>query len=213
VSDYAELEPAVQPAWMSGRWGSAFFRAVGLFKDGCAHAAKLAVKARLPTLAPDDALGHLLDTFALEPLVESVDATRRRLLAAWDLWTLAGTEDGVRLVLRAAGYPNAILQTRIAGRPWWYYRLVLRPPFPFASATVPYARWGRGWRWGDSTRFWSVVPHVERARLTALLRKWAPAHAFCFEIVFVLEEGRLWGDGWRWGDGTRWGGATVRWRF
>jgi hypothetical protein len=213
--EYAQYEVETSPAWLRGPWGERWNEVSGLIKDAWRDAARQAVKARFVAFAPRDALAQLLRDFALDDPYEEPEATTRsRLARAWETWQRAGTRRGLVAALEAAGYANVAIKEWFewnhTGR-WWDFWVVLRPPFAWDNAAVRAAKWGRRWRWGDATRLASGFPKGEAARVTAIVRKWKPAHAHCVNVI-VLLSGRLWGDGMRWGDGFRYGGTVALWR-
>lgn len=108
--------------------------ALGLVKDGFAEAARQAVKVRLVGLAPSDALEPLLRDRNLDvPAVSSDSILRTRIRRAWATWSIAGTKESILTSLADAGYPNASVRegTEWSLPHWWWFYMVLRPPYPW----------------------------------------------------------------------------------
>lgn len=105
------------PPWLLGKWGSRWVYMIGLVNDAIMEATVQAVKARFPTVAPDDALPYLAEDRMLEPGLGEDSATlRKRILGVWDAWQWAGTEKGLLDQLKA-WLPSADWRV-IANREW-----------------------------------------------------------------------------------------------
>lgn len=207
--DYKEFEVETAPSWMSRLMGKAWTFVPALFRDAWVDAARMAVKARFPPIAPLDALPLLLRDFALDPPHgETPATTRARLARAWETWQKAGTAAGIVAALNAAGYPNVTIGER--SDRWWEFVVILRAPFPFDPALTGYAKWDSGWTYDLSGYRWAgVAPPGERERVLAIINKWKPTHAR-LAYVLVEVEGPYWGE-FKWGDGTKWGGVSEYW--
>lgn len=98
--DYVERLPT--PPWLLGKWGRRWLYMTGLVFDALVEATRQAVKARFPTVAPDDAIPLIGKDRVLEPgLGEDLDTLRARIIGAWEAWSWAGTEKGLIDQLKA----------------------------------------------------------------------------------------------------------------
>lgn len=103
---FAEYESAqLAPGWLRDPWGTALLKARGAQKDWLADTLKQGVKARMPGLAPLDALPLIGRERGIpRGRTETVDSYRARLRAAWESWRWAGTPYGILTAFYWAGY-------------------------------------------------------------------------------------------------------------
>lgn len=198
----------ITPRWLSGvPLGRAWLLGNAVMKDAALAAAKLAVKARFPSLAPDDALPYL----AAERRIErghqyTIAQFREQIVNAWDAWSLAGTKDGLVAALRTAGFRNFMIvqnyETPMDGNPdhWWKFWIVVWPPFPWPFN--PTLTWDPGLPW-DPGLTWPGVPQEWVERVKQVVRLWKPAHAICANLV-VHSSGLTWDPGMTWDPGIVW---------
>lgn len=182
--DYVERLPT--PPWLLGKWGRRWLYMTGLVFDALVEATRQAVKARFPTVAPDDAIPLIGKDRVLEPgLGESLDTYRARIIGAWEAWSWAGTEKGLIDQLKA-WLPSADWAL-VANREW-----SVPPAGRPASADWdpghgkpgdPDYRPSRGYAAIDGDAWWS--------------RMWV-----------LLQGDHPW-KVWHYGDGTRFGDALT----
>lgn len=93
------------PGWFTNGSGEAWLEEHGQIADDTTDRLKAAVKARMPTEAPVDALGHIGAERMIDRGAFEDDATfAERLRQAWEAWPFAGTARGILSQLWAAGY-------------------------------------------------------------------------------------------------------------
>jgi hypothetical protein len=215
------------PGWLQDPAGLAFLGALGARKDALVALAKEAVKARLPTFAPDDALAEIGRDRDIERGPGEPDASyRARLRIAHDTWRWAGTAYGILLELYNAGYTpisgRVVIQTQ-KGK-----QHELRADFdPTVHGPDGVVTTDLGTvHLGGSPELWSqfavlfvnpiparwtpTVPadggeEVERIR--RIIRSRKPAHARCVRLT--VSPGTTWGLNMTWGSFT-WGGGGAQ---
>lgn len=107
---YADFQVKSAPAWLQRSYGSALLSSLGSVKDTFVDELRQAVKAKMPTLAPVDALPHIANERGLpQGAGESNSAWAVRLEAAWAAWSFAGSGYSILTALTIAGYPNAVI--------------------------------------------------------------------------------------------------------
>jgi hypothetical protein len=181
--DYAK---AHAPPWLLGEWGEKFLTVLGESRDAKTSLAREACKARMSELAPADALVRIgADRVVLQAPGETDAAFRARLLTAFDIWHAAGTEQGIKDLLGAAGCVTVVLteDQDVAGAlgHWARFLIDVFPPHPYTApiewAAAGPTTWGEesGVRWGfgDSTA-------VDYTRVVT--RRWKPAHTRCLGV-------------------------------
>jgi len=187
---YRDYQQELVPGWLQGAVGGNWEFTFGLVKDALVEAARQATKARFVTEAPADALGLLRGDRNLDAHPGESDLRlRARIEHAWITWEAAGTGAAILQALRDVGYGGAELRegTQWNLPHWWWFYVVLKAPFPWAS--------------GSPT-------DADRETLCALINKWKPAHAYHVQSI-VLESGLLWGDRPIWGKCPPWGGTKA----
>lgn len=98
------------PTFLTGPAAQAFEGALGDVKDFLAAKAKMAVQARMPLVAPSDALARLaIERGLLRGATETDAQLAARCQGAWQTWPFAGTAYGLLLALSQTGYQNAVL--------------------------------------------------------------------------------------------------------
>jgi hypothetical protein len=209
LTNYRDSQVASLPPWLQADRAQSFVYVLALLKDAMVEGAKRALQQRFPTTCRNDALGFVGATFDLDRsfLIDD-NHYRELLLAAWDIWALAGTEASVLSALVPLGISNAeILENgdwNVNDRPdmWWRMWVIVREPYLMAEGVnlAPPEDTSAG------VEQWRGLVHA--------VKKWKPAHEYAFVIVVL--EGELWGDPadpWHWGDGTVFGGADIRTEF
>lgn len=108
---YQAYQPSLGPTWLKGTYGALWLRAFGQVKDGLVDRLKAGIKARMPLLAPHDALEALGVERGIDRATgESDTSYAARVQQAWDAWEFAGTAKGILVALAALGYTAAIGQ-------------------------------------------------------------------------------------------------------
>jgi hypothetical protein len=218
MGSYATYQPKLLPTFLGGEWGERWASASGLMKDVWGEAAAQAVLCRFIQTAPEDALSLIGDERGLPRNPgESTAAFRTRLLAAWSMWTMAGTKAGIVSALNYLGFLNVSIYENAdwtiapgpgysLGDEWWRFWVVIRQPHGFGPPA---------WRIGDGSlvgapglRVGFMYAPVTHPTIRPTIERWKPAHAMLMQIVVVLS-GKLIGDGWTIGDGTVVGGESV----
>jgi len=135
------------PAELNGPQGQAWATGMGTVQDAQMDLLRVAAKARLPFLCPDDALDAvgawmLLPRFPGEPNGTAptqpglADGTgyRGRLCVAWTTWKIAGTKQAIISSLNAWGLPDVTIYNDYETAPtppppWpgsWYTRFAVK---------------------------------------------------------------------------------------
>lgn len=111
------LDSIPLPGWLRRHWGARFAYIPAILADAVLEAVRQGVRARFPSVAPEDALIYLAEDRLLEPgLEEDPETLRRRILDVWKAWEWGGTERGLLSQLRA-WLPSANWRV-IANREW-----------------------------------------------------------------------------------------------
>lgn len=179
------VSEALAPGFFRRKWGKRYMRTLGFMFDVVSDSAKYAVKARFPTMAPDDALGYIGDGRNIDKYRAESDASYRdAVVDARAHWEAAGTRSGPLGYSGTVGLTNEIkrlspMYTNVFIAPW--YQLVGTPSIGGAShaaiaalpQTAPYADWWSSFyviispnpftkrHWGDAGLKWGqVVPSV-----------------------------------------------------
>lgn len=206
VATYVTWLTSLLPGPLAGPWGRRWAGVVGAVGgDELLADAKVAVKARLPSEAPEDAL-PLLGADRVMPRLpgETVAAWRARIADAWETWRWAGTRHGLEVVIGQLGFTSYRLKTAADFAPglppghrgdlwarWWLFIYV----HPWTRTTWGSGTWGSG-TWGSSASAADV------ARVTGALRQ--VTNARDRGTVRLYFGGTALGG---WGLGT-WGGGT-----
>jgi hypothetical protein len=111
ASSYKDFLEAIAPSWLLNPRGRRWVRALGDGPDSQLTRVKEAVLARMPLLAPEDALAALGNERVI-PRGGSETAANyaARIAAAWDTWPWAGTPYGMLRAFWAGGYTNVKLE-------------------------------------------------------------------------------------------------------
>ena len=189
--DYAK---ALTPAFLSGRFGQAWYQAHGQIVELSAVHVRDAIKARFPATAETDAKDAIGEDRILPRAPAETDAAFQTVLeGAHDLWARAGTHQGIVNALNRRAFPNAVVREAFewtdagtTGTLWNRY-WVLIPNTD--HAWVSDGTWGSGGTWQDQTEnTWdSSATYREIELLRLRLRDWEPAYAHCQEIIVALE--------------------------
>jgi hypothetical protein len=191
------------PGWLRDPTGSAFLGAFGAVKDSLVTRAKDAVKARFPSMCPEDALALIAAERGIDRgPTESLASFRERVQAAWDVWRWAGTAYGLLLAFYWQGYRPASGRVVIQTETERQYEL--RPDFDpkvhtpenalVISSIGPVSLGGAPELWSDVAVLFvapllpswlptppaDASPEVEGIRST--IRRWKPAHARCVAL-------------------------------
>lgn len=189
----------LSPSWLLNPYTKAFVQAMGAIKDYFLTRTRSGVYARMPTYAPDDALGELGDERSIGSYPgEDPDVYRERLRKAVPTWKNAGLPYGMLLALKDGGIPNAaIVQSRervflldansnlqvmvtptyipaTRARDFWSaFMVVIYAPLPLGWPPIP----------ADGSN--------EANRITSIIYKWKPAHA-TLDAIVVMPIPELW---------------------
>lgn len=98
------------PTFLTGPNAQAFEGALGDVKDFLSSKAKMAVQARMPLVAPSDALARIAIERGLQRGATETDAQLAvRCQGAWQTWPFAGTAFGLLQAFYQTGYQNVVL--------------------------------------------------------------------------------------------------------
>lgn len=205
-----DLQSGLTPTWLRRYYGRQFMRTLGLLKDDTANRARRAVLARMPKLAPADALASIASERGLVRAPGETQANfAQRLANAWDRWTWSGTAHGLLLALKDSGYPATLVATpkrterldanenavisyttwTTGDARWSGFEIVYAHPWPF---TAPEA--------GNPASAPAVV-------VKTIIAAWKAAHSTLVRVS--IYQGESWGDPpGTWGDAGTWGGTT-----
>jgi hypothetical protein len=225
---YRTFLPDGAPTWLQDDNGGAWLQAFGLALDEQIDFIKQAIQARMPLIAPVDALGSIGAERQIDrAFFGDTDAEyRQRLFDAWETWTLAGTALGL---LRALDDVNYVFTAE--------QRNFLEFALDGSRNLVRVDR-GNLWDFGRPAGFWSIFAIIMEAGdipahwtniqdpptdvsaptkaevnfLRKIVRRWKPAKATLDRII-VITSGELWGfpSGGLWGDPGAWGATGVAW--
>lgn len=110
ASTYQVFQPASQAPFEQRSYGAAWGGAFGTVKDQLMAAMKLGVMARMPNLAPLDALGEIgTERGIFQGEIETTAHYIPRVINAWGAWTIGGTYWGLLAQLYGSGYTSAYI--------------------------------------------------------------------------------------------------------
>jgi hypothetical protein len=199
MSDYQDYQVETSSLWLRGQHGTDWEYAFGLVKQGFLQAAKNAIKARFPELAPGDALDPIGETLQIERAFARDDNEYiAMLMRAWASWGEAGTRPGMMDVLTHAG---RLLDVDVKeawdwndGNPSWFFTVTCAAPTPWNTDPLADGQWQDPGTWNDGGVWAGGIPVVDRARLKALITKRKPTHSVCAAVIVVLRPGDLFYD-------------------
>lgn len=204
------------PYWL-GDWGRRWSRVIGRVADATALGVKLAVVARFPRYAPDDALEDAGADRATPAVPgESSIAHRRRVAEAWEIKPWLGTATGIVLALGAYGFDDETTYALDQSTPfiwdgsdWWSrFWIIAAGDLPFTDDGV----WGGPGAYGDGGT-WGTNATVEQIHgIRVLVQQSKAHHGYPVQLMLVFS-GEVWGMVGTWGtDDGVWGNAdVVRW--
>ncbi len=203
--NFEEYAFAILPGWLRGKWAERWIKSFGGYLHALQESAKLAVKARFPTYAPDDALPFIAkERGGLAKLpAESLGAWRTRLLRAWDRWGRAGTIVGLEAELQeyldatyGAGYSPTIYtndyvvdnfgggMSSAADPDQWYSRFwVAFDPAPWIPLVMPFILGG--------ATLGSSLGANELNLIKRIILQFKGAHSLPAEIFIVFSGGAI----------------------
>ena len=196
---YYKYQPELLPPWMQDETGIPLAQAFGMVKDGMCEAAMQAVRARCIRTAPNDALDYAGQERSLPRMPGDTPASYlARLLAAWDLWSQAGTEQSIKTALGWLGLTNFKIfgQTNTTGQRctdgdwnwdgdsanWARAWVVIYPPHPWVTDGT----WSSPGIWGDGGTIGSDASEQEVALIRYSVNAWRPAHV-AVGIIVVMD--------------------------
>lgn len=116
AGSYKDFLEGIAPSWLLTPRAKRWIRAVGDGADALLGPLKEAVRARMPLVAPEDALAAIGSERGIaRGTTESAASYAARLAEAWETWPWAGTPYGMLRAFRAAGYTNVALEI-VGGR-------------------------------------------------------------------------------------------------
>lgn len=215
IAETVKLRP------FSGPYGKAFLQGtLGRLFDDQAEGFRNAVRSAFVGDAGATAIGPALDALGAAghelslPRYpsETLDQYNTRLQAAWNSWTLAGTEANLIAQLALGGVTATIKHNRdwnwdghpenwsrfwiiITGHPWTYWQ------------------WGDGHHWGGGQTWGSTATAAEVRDILAIVHKWKPGHWRCENIIVVMD-GTAWAAGppdGTWADPANRNPAALYW--
>ncbi len=218
ASTYQQDQVEAAPPWLRGTYGTAWLAAMGQLKDTVAGWAKEAVKARMPALAPSDALARIGQERGIgRGIVEPETNYRARLQAAFTAWQWGGTAYGLLLALVAAGYPSPIVQIQNARQ----YSLDANGNLVNSNLAMPVNLGGSPIRWSDFAVFISqpwpswwggsapADGSTDQQTVANIIRGWKPAHAR--NVKLVVLNAPTWGVSLVWNSFTWGSGTNTTW--
>jgi hypothetical protein len=185
------------PGFLRGDYGQQLMRSLGILKDLALERARRAVRARMPTLAPYDALPLIGDERQIDAVPgEPAAAYAERLRNAWDTWRLAGLPLGVLRALRIAGFPTVtLLQMRRhsftldADSNLVVANYGAPVDQGYTPANYPATFWNAFGVVISEPFGWSGAVPADGSATAELcrrvLKRWKPAHAICDTITIV----------------------------
>ena len=215
ATTYQQDQVEAAPPWLRGPYGAAWLAALGLLKDTVAGWSKEAVKARMPALAPSDALGRIGQERGIDRgIVETEAAYRARLQAAFTAWQWGGTAYGLLAALVASGYPTPIIQIQNAKQ----YTLDANGNLVTSQMATPVHLGGTPAElWSDFAVYiakpwpswWAGVAPADGSNdqktVANLIKRWKPGHAR--NVKLLVLNAPTWGVSLLWNSFT-WGSAT-----
>ena len=227
MSSYAVQVPLVQPGWLQGPYGQAWFRGLGSLKDSLVDRNRQGQNERFSLVASPDAVGAIAANMGIDAgFSETAAALRARLPGAFTTWTRAGSAWGLLEQLVAQGYSNVTVVTQ-AGI---YYSTPIDPvagpvvtiPSPGSSLTLnPGGFWNVFWvifttpfpsNWTSiaTPLSSSTAPSIDELnRIRTTINNRRPGHAFCTGIT-AFTSGELWDyPPGLWSDAGTWNPGTV----
>lgn len=184
ADNFVDYAKAHAPPWLLGEWGDKFLTVLGESRDAKTSLAREACKARMSELAPADALVRIgADRVVLQAPGESDIAFRARLLTAFDIWHAAGTEQGIKDLLGAAGCVTVVLteDQDVAGAlgHWARFLIDVFPPHPYTAPIV----FGNTHVLGDTNGLRLGFGDATAVDYTQIVtRRWRPAHTRCLGV-------------------------------
>lgn len=104
---YKDYQPAIQPGFLRGPYGTAWGKALGVIKDYFSDLVKQGIQQRWAGLAQAEALAMIgAERGIPQGPLESTQTYVDSLLAAWQEWELAGTPWAILALVNFLGYPD-----------------------------------------------------------------------------------------------------------
>lgn len=199
--NYQEWILEAVPNWARGKVFDKWWQTLGGYFDGLRLGVIEGVKAGMPAHAPEDALPYIADARGgLDRYPnESIGVWRKRLLAAWDRWQMAGTKAGLVAELEAFFAPvgttievwsnneveDAFGPTGMGSHvdpyePWWRFWVVLKPPLPWEPLEMPFTL--------GTASLGSTATANDFNKLRRIILKWSPSESLPAEL-YVLFSG------------------------
>lgn len=202
--------------WLQGGNNGKLLYTIGLANDAVIAWAQNGVRARWPSTAPSDALGHIGNDRVIERGPSQVDdGYRAQLRQACDTWRLAGAAATILRQLRAYFAPgNGPPMRVVSDRNVWHEidqtsGVVTRTkvsPANWIWDSFHGTRWRRGWviidarsfitidlwgdpgDWGDGGVWGSDATFEELVALRlAIIMKWKPAHIYVPTVILTFD--------------------------
>jgi hypothetical protein len=190
---FARARLAELPPCLDGPNGQGTARALGSCQDDEQELLTHSILLRYPPRTPPDALGHLGASSVIERYSGEVDGIplppsgyHGRLLARWDTWKKAGSEQAIVDSLTGYGIVDVIVSQDFEGVFWpgqWYsrFRVKIGPDFGTYAWTGPTID---GTLIIDETVIGTTATLAEISAIRRQILKWKSAHSYPVDLVF-----------------------------
>jgi hypothetical protein len=201
------------PGWLLTPMGQGFALALAQIKDSAKETAKEAVKARLPLIAPLDALPSIAADRLLERGAQAESTFRLYLSQAFDVWSQGGTPTGILQAVTLLGFGTPTIFDALhfdlgpgpSTDSAWARFIILLEDHPWASDGI----WDDPGTWDDGGTWDTDATIDEASSVVRQVKRWKGGHSQCLSVVLPFEDGELWDwpegtwdDPGTWGDGT-----------
>jgi hypothetical protein len=211
---YLEWQPGEQPGFLQGPYGAKWGESVGALKDHVIEGLYQSVIARF---IEQCMMGDREDALVYHGRERRLDrypgdttlGYGNRLKAAWELWAMAGTKDGITAALALLGYsdvtvvenyqdPDGSITVPLYGMPpgpgyalgeeWWRFWVIINKPNDFVD---PEWRWDVNMIWGpDPGEFtWGPTGTSGNAPyIRPLIELWKPSYTILSGLFVILPD-------------------------
>lgn len=182
--NYVEFIRSFTPPWLRRYWGALYTDLMGELLDATYSAIMAATSLADPNNTVD-----ALDLHAAMrrvPIHSSFSSAEKRAVIAktWDLWALAGTENGLKAVFEALGFSGITIN--LTSYPDYTVeitggtdRCVQYVDFDWGTPTTQ--AWGMGF-WGGVYEEWQAV-------ICQVIQRFEPVHLNCLKVRLVTTYG------------------------
>lgn len=197
-TEFQDYASRLSPPWLSGQQAQLQVRASAAPLDDLDLKARNTMLMRLISYAPSDMLMSIGRERGMLRFPGEPDGIyRRRLLAAWDWWSMAGTRPGMEYILALCGYRSTITEHFGEDGHEHEFSVHLTPVKPVKRDAI----WGSpNDTWGGTDAHWGYrLDAVPLSSLRALLDEIKPAHARLRKLTYSSGE-HVWGGTDFWGN-------------